>query len=445
MYFEFNLPEKAPTYVHISARKRITEILQKVISRMNRLEEALNLSGLRGEQFAAAAKILFDVSANDDKPLLDTMSTSEIVEYAKKIGPTLKVEPRMEWGDAVTVVDTAFLTTHEWEAIRVLGIGGSDAAVTMNISPYRTELELYHDKIGTPIKFQLPDNNINFIFDFGHKIEPLVISTFCNRTGAKVVPETRMFCRKDMPFITANIDAIVKMPDGRIFVFEAKTTTHFNKEAWAGTKVPKQYVPQCRQYLSVLNDPRIAGTYIGCIYGNTPADFVCNYIERNLTAEQEQLEIEKYFWDEYVLKNIEPEFSEIPEKDIKLIRKLTGPAEPDKTPMTLNQSDESLIKKYLELDAEQKLYKKRADNLKALKDALVVPIIQELSTNTKGRLAATDSENEFYEVSYSPRSKTSVDMEKLKLAYPEVYNDVVTTIPEASRVFSIKKKSSRKN
>ena len=70
--------------------------------------------------------------------------------------------------------------------------------------PEELEIENKEDKKGK-----------EFIFSYGHKVESLVIETFCNITGAKVIPETRMFRKKSMPYITANIDAIVEMPDGR--------------------------------------------------------------------------------------------------------------------------------------------------------------------------------------------------------------------------------------
>ena len=46
------------------------------------------------------------------------------------------------------LVDTATLTEDEWLAWRKKGIGGSDVAAALNLSPYRTARELYYDKIG---------------------------------------------------------------------------------------------------------------------------------------------------------------------------------------------------------------------------------------------------------------------------------------------------------
>ena len=45
------------------------------------------------------------------------------------------------------LVDISTLTEDQWLDWRRKGIGGSDVAVALNSSPYRTARELYYDKI----------------------------------------------------------------------------------------------------------------------------------------------------------------------------------------------------------------------------------------------------------------------------------------------------------
>ena len=40
------------------------------------------------------------------------------------------------------------LSREEWLAFRRKGIGGSDAAAVLGISPFRTGVDLYYDKLG---------------------------------------------------------------------------------------------------------------------------------------------------------------------------------------------------------------------------------------------------------------------------------------------------------
>ena len=46
-FFECNLPKKAASYVDVRATKRINNILTNIHNRMDKLEEALNLTGCR--------------------------------------------------------------------------------------------------------------------------------------------------------------------------------------------------------------------------------------------------------------------------------------------------------------------------------------------------------------------------------------------------------------
>ncbi len=48
------------------------------------------------------------------------------------------------------LTETAGLSEEEWLEFRRRGIGGSDAAAVMGISPFRTARDLYYDKLGIP-------------------------------------------------------------------------------------------------------------------------------------------------------------------------------------------------------------------------------------------------------------------------------------------------------
>lgn len=50
--------------------------------------------------------------------------------------------------EAEVFVDTENLSREDWLACRRKGIGGSDAAAIMGMSPFCTKRDLYHDKRG---------------------------------------------------------------------------------------------------------------------------------------------------------------------------------------------------------------------------------------------------------------------------------------------------------
>ena len=261
-YFGYMLPEALP-YVNPASAQMVSDTFRHIAERMEKLEDALNLSGLDGETFAEYVKVLFDTRFSR----FEEMSPSQISKYALAVHDGVYVAPkRLEWPNAYVVVDTAFTTNEEWETVRRLGIGGSDSAITMNIPAYRTKYDLYHDKVMTPVKIP-QDKDKNAIFDRGHAWEGKVIKAFCDMTGAEVVPESRMFRSKKNGCSLADMDAVLRFPGtNSIYVFEAKTTIAENFDAWANDKVPQHYIPQTRHYAATLDDPRIKGVYIGCLF-----------------------------------------------------------------------------------------------------------------------------------------------------------------------------------
>ena len=50
------------------------------------------------------------------------------------------------------VISTEGLPREEWLAYRRKGIGGSDAAAVLGISPFRTGVDLYYDKLGQSVE-----------------------------------------------------------------------------------------------------------------------------------------------------------------------------------------------------------------------------------------------------------------------------------------------------
>lgn len=103
------------------------------------------------------------------------------------------------------LVETAKLSREEWLAYRRQGIGGSDAASVLGISPFRTGVDLYYDKLGHPIE----DSEENWVaMEMGNLLEDLVARIFEKKTGLKVVPMKFMFQHADHPWMLADIDRI---------------------------------------------------------------------------------------------------------------------------------------------------------------------------------------------------------------------------------------------
>ena len=90
-------------------------------------------------------------------------------------------------------MDTAALSEAEWLAWRRQGIGGSDAAAILGISPWRTARDLYDDKLGS-VSAQ-DDSGIWVALEMGHLLEDLVARIFSKKTGYPVFQIKKMFRR----------------------------------------------------------------------------------------------------------------------------------------------------------------------------------------------------------------------------------------------------------
>mgnify|MGYP000760272302 FL=1 len=162
------------------------------------------------------------------------------------------------------LVDTADLSREDWLNYRRLGIGGSDAAAIMGVSPFATIRDLYFDKIGiTPV---IEEEEENWVAkEVGHRLEDLVAMIFAKKTGLEVFPVRKMFRHPLYPFMLADVDYFIRFPDGSIGILECKTCNYNAKDKWADDGIPENYVLQVRHYLAVMNMNK---AYIACLYGN---------------------------------------------------------------------------------------------------------------------------------------------------------------------------------
>lgn len=104
-------------------------------------------------------------------------------------------------------MDTAALSEAEWLAWRRQGIGGSDAAAILGISPWRTARDLYDDKLGS-VSAQ-DDSGIWVALEMGHLLEDLVARIFSKKTGYPVFQIKKMFRNPMHPCMLADVDYFV--------------------------------------------------------------------------------------------------------------------------------------------------------------------------------------------------------------------------------------------
>jgi putative phage-type endonuclease len=137
----------------------------------------------------------------------------------------------------------------KWHEERLNGIGGSEAAIVMGVSPWKSRLELYYEKV----ERKIPNGNeaSNLFFDIGHALEPVIAKHYELQTKRKL---EKCIQRKhpEYPFITGNFDRIItssEFTENGPGILEIKTKGDF--VYWPDEQIPLYYQMQLQQYLAV--------------------------------------------------------------------------------------------------------------------------------------------------------------------------------------------------
>ena len=117
------------------------------------------------------------------------------------------------------LINTKDISHEEWLKIRKESVGGSDAAVLMDMNPYRSAISLYADKKGL-----LKDKETTEAMRLGNDLEDYVAKRWQEKTGKKVRVDNFMYQHDEYDFITANVDRDVV---GENAGLECKTMSTF--------------------------------------------------------------------------------------------------------------------------------------------------------------------------------------------------------------------------
>ncbi|HGX9451850.1 TPA: YqaJ viral recombinase family protein, partial [Escherichia coli] len=175
-------------------------------------------------------------------------------------------------------------------------IGGSDVAGILGISPWRTPLEVYLDKVQPRVKPVAPSKQK--VFTRGQRMEPYVIDLLSEETGMEIVHRGNRYIHRDYDFIAAEIDAEAASGEN----IEIKTVSPFKAKEWGEIQtdaIPVHYTAQAMHGLMVTNKQVCV---FGVLIGGD--DFRIYRVERDEETIQAILEKEIAFWDR--VKNLNP-------------------------------------------------------------------------------------------------------------------------------------------
>jgi putative phage-type endonuclease len=182
----------------------------------------------------------------------------------------------------------------EWLNWRKSGIGGSDVAAILDISPFKSKMDLWLEKTGQKEEQDLSDN---FIVQRGHALEPEARELLESMTGEKFPP--CIFQHDHMSFMKFSCDGF----NGSDKIIEIKANGNKSHQMALNNEVPEYYMLQMQYGLMISNAN------------------VCHYVSYNPASDRPLVTFEvkrdellmsniyyqvKEFWTENIEKKIKP-------------------------------------------------------------------------------------------------------------------------------------------
>lgn len=200
---------------------------------------------------------------------------------------------------ALRLIDTRKIERADWLEVRKTGIGGSDAAAAVGLSPYKSPLELWMEKTGRDAALPKPDSkDTTHPTYWGTFLEPIVAAAYTQQTGNRVRKVNAVLQHPQFPFMIANLDReVVGTP--LVQVLECKTAGEFGAKLWQDG-VPEDVQLQVQHQLAVTG--KLAADVAVLICGQR---LEVHHIKRDDDLISRLITLEARFW-QYVTSDTPP-------------------------------------------------------------------------------------------------------------------------------------------
>ncbi len=294
----------------------------------------------------------------------------------------------------------------EWLEKRFTGIGGSDAGVVMGINPFKSRLQLWHEKVYQNID----DSSENLRLKLGKVLEPVIAEEYAKITGRKL--DTRPIkMHPKYNFIIGNIDREIIENERGPGILEIKTKNQFTD--WE-EDIPTYYYAQLQHYLNIYDYSW--GSFSILNLGTMKIKVVD--IERDEEFIAELIKEETKFWN-LVKEKIPPDVDKSPSCQEFLKEKY-------------KTSDDITIDLTNNKDAV-----KWSLALKRAKDDIKVAEVIEIEAKNNLMSIMCNAEKAiggFYSISWkAPKDKDVFNLEKFKIDCPDIYKKYTKKEPQTRR------------
>ncbi|WP_333662776.1 YqaJ viral recombinase family nuclease [Acinetobacter sp.] len=312
-------------------------------------------------------------------------------------------------------------------ANRKKGIGGSDVAAILGLSPYKSPYQLWLDKTGRSEKKDSQNESAHF----GNLLEDVVAKEFSRRTGMKVQRVKDQLSLEsqgdswaigniDRAIINPEISGNVRLKEGVLttdMILECKTASEYMSKLFGedgSDHIPDYYLTQCLWYLK-LTGAKVC--YLAALIGGNK--FRMYRIERDEDLIESIFKQVKAFWFNHVVADVPPDPTCFDDVLHRWSTHIVGKQV---------EADFEHIKLGEELVAVQS--RQKAD--KAREDEIKLKIV---STMQDAEMMISQGKTLF---TYKEQSSTRIDSTLLKKEEPDLFTKYSKT--SSTRVFRISNK-----
>lgn len=197
----------------------------------------------------------------------------------------------------------------EWLERRKSGIGGSDVAAILGISPWATPLSVWLDKTGQSVRNEQESEALRF----GTYNEEYCARRYTEETERNVERYNGLLSSAD-GILIGNVDRLVA-PSGRRNSFNRKTKavttdtileckTASMRIGWEDDSVPAHYQAQVQHYMGLC--PSVTHTDFAVLFHGRGMTFEMRRVERDDKVIEEINERCREFWNKYVMTETPP-------------------------------------------------------------------------------------------------------------------------------------------
>ena len=252
----------------------------------------------------------------------------------------------------------------QWLAEREKGIGASDVAAILGLSPFESAYSLWLKKT-----HQVEQEPENVAMKMGHLLEPIVADLWEEATGEKVIKASAadiIYVHPEYDFLRATPDRVVR---GRKKILECKSTVTAIDE----DDIPNHWITQViyQQYVTGIHDADLAWLVSGRYFGYAHIPYDEEYAEFIVEKVKE-------FWNECVIGGKEPELVSVADFTLK-----------GSDPGTIIEADDEAFAQILSLRTVNKVIAEQTEGADALKDSIKLYMGEKETLVYEGKPLAT--------------------------------------------------------